>query len=280
MELNYPTKGLEIGAPSFIAAVLNCEVKGSLQRIVERYFPDEGVEKTLNCLFPLDREREEFVEELRRLVNQWLDSGKQKALDGSIVDDPWKRRANQQALRIFTKISRESHSLECLILEDGRVQFNLKLPDPAREKERRLAVGSMVVWWYTMLLDSPRRECFCKCDLCGEYFLRFRMPKRHPPTKTGIFCPRHKKQRKSRSIFNSRLNRHRMLVELASKFWSEWDGEKRRELRSDWIARRMRREMRSHPKRLQSGISITRKWVTRNSAAIEAELKRRKDAKG
>lgn len=283
MKLIYPTMGEEREAPAFVAAILNCRVPRSFQSIVERAFAESGVEKIFARFFPHSHEREEFCQALRKLVDEWIDSGKEKQDDGQIVDDPWRRKANEQALRVFVKSCRVNASPRGFVLDGGRVQFRLDSPIPALMSDRRLAVGTLAIWWYVMLLDSPRRESLCRCDECGQYFLRLRMPKREAPTKRGIFCPEHKDKRKARSVNNTRQIRGQMLVELAAGFWLEWERKKPRDQLAGWIAKLMRTKlMRLQEKKRFAWvpIAISPKWVTRNKEKIEAEAERRKHGKG
>lgn len=277
MELNYLTQEIDRSAPVLIAAFLNGGIRSSLQSIVERHFPDEGAEKILKTFLPSQNDLQSFRRDLSLLVNEWIDSGRRTAHNGSISDSPWDRMARMDLLEVFGKACSASGSPRAVPLKDGRVRFDLYVPTSIAWKERRTAVSVCAIWWYVMLLDSPRRECFGRCDHCGEFFVRNRTPARKRPNKLGTFCPRHRSERKGKSVKQGRQARKDWLVGIAAKHYADWSRQKRRERAADWIAEKMRSELRCFRQRRQFAwvpIALSSRWIVRNEQQILRESRR------
>ena len=200
---------------------------------------------------------------LRRLVDQWIDSGKKNG-----VDSPWDRITPSCDREQFLR----SGTLDPIVGPDERITIYfwpmpraefLRTPNwnLAQAPQRKFAF-----WKFEVLIDCPTRERLSRCDTCGKYFVRQRMPKKGVSIKTGVFCDRCKVRGSVARTLESRERRKRELVKLAARFWPEWERAKRRTRRSEWVAAQMnqRNPLRAAP--------ITMKWVTQNRAAIEAAI--------
>jgi len=129
---------------------------------------------------------------------------------------------------------------------------------------------------FLQLLDSPACRRLFRCNGCGMYFLRERMPKKDTPIKRGSWCARCKREGRDRirRTEDGRNERTRQMVRLAADAWPLWRQDRRHGERAEWIARKVN-------KRLQASWNpIAKNWVTGHKDEIEAELERRRHAKG
>jgi hypothetical protein len=218
----------------------------------------------------------EFLRTFRRLVDQWIDSGKDES--DHVIDTPHDRNVEkvppgyEKSLIEILGAWYERNPPRVLIKGDGRVAIaeivSHNLRDPA-SYARDLAFHELA-----RLLDSPTRERLSRCDLCSTYFERRRTPKRNTPIKRGAFCEKCKSKSGARRTSASREQRTKEMVEWAADRWLNW--KPRHGKKAEWIAEHVNREL---DRRHRIHHSITGKWVTQNKKSIEAEVERRNHAK-
>ena len=212
---------------------------------------------------------QDFVSVLRELTNTWIESGKQGQ-----VDDPFERAVPDQVGKFTAKYR------PVIRLVDGRVRYSLCSPEPSSANDPESAARDYATYWFIHLLDSPMRERLSRCEDCGLYFLRERMPKKGHPIKRGMFCKKHSDKARARSMSSTREGRTDELVRLAAKFWPEWNSQMGHHLRSKWIAAKMNRQLPGWAGEYfqnRDG-TVTGRWVTEHRQDIEAEAERRKHA--
>jgi hypothetical protein len=207
-----------------------------------------------------------FVATLRGLVDRWIESGRRDDLD-----NPFERTAPKRELAWFMAKYPPVAKLD----PDGRMVIHIQAP-----MDHRAAAQDHALYWFAMLLDSPTRERLSKCDKCGEYILRDRMPRMDHSIKRGVFCKKHKGKARARSMASTRENRTDELVRLAARYWPEWNSKKVLQTRSKWIAARMNGQLpvwAGEYFQNRDG-TATGRWVTEHRQDIEAEAERRKHA--
>jgi hypothetical protein len=74
----------------------------------------------------------------------------------------------------------------------------------------------------------------------------------------------------------TRKNRNEELVRLAAEWWSKWNPQKHSKTQPQWVAGKMQESL---PEWRQDQ-GLKGNWVTRHRAEIEAEVVRRRHAKG
>ena len=161
--------------PSFLLPFLNGKVPRSYERL-RQALGNRAAERS-------------FVSELRDLANAWIESGKQGG-----VDDPFDR-VMPAGVGKFTARHRPATTVS-----DGRVRYLTCSPDPSSTNDPESAARDYATYWFIYLLDSPIRERLSKCEHCGMYFLRERMPRRGHPIKRGAFCKKHRGMARARSM--------------------------------------------------------------------------------
>jgi hypothetical protein len=226
----------------------------------------------------------EFGTTLRRLVDQWIDSG--NGGDGcvnlpaemlkEIGESPrvlWRSpKYPEPILKTLTDFW-ERNRPTVVVGIDGRstptprsVSLNPKhLVSEARDG---------AIYRFQQLLDSPGRDLLSRCDGCKAYFVRARAPKKNMPIKHGTFCKGCKGRGSAKRTSATRDERKQKMVELAADWWPNWPQKKRSGKRSEWVAEMVNK------KPVIPGVFITGKWVTQNQRAIEMEVERRENAKG
>lgn len=208
-----------------------------------------------------------FLTTLSGLVDGWIESGRRDNLD-----NPLERTVPRRELEQFMAKNPPVARLEA----DSRMVLFIQAP-----KDHRASAQDHALYWFAMLLDSPKRERLSKCEKCGQYIIRDRMPRKHHPLKRGVFCKIHRGKARARSMKDTRMDRTNELVLLAAKFWPEWNSQRGHQTRSKWIAA----EINAHLPVWAGGYfqnrdgTATGRWVTQHRQEIEAEVKRRKNAK-
>lgn len=241
--------------PAYLLPLLNGKVPKQYQTL-RRALGDRTVEQ-------------DFVSGLRELTKTWIESGKQGQ-----VDDPFERAVPAQVGKFAAK------HRPVIRLVDGRVRYSTCSPKPSGANDPESAARDYATYWFVHLLDSPVRERLSKCEDCGLYFLRERMPKKGYPIKRGMFCKKHKDKARARSMTSTRMSRTRELVCLAAKFWPEWNPQKGHQTCSKWIAARMNDQLPIWAGEYFQNRQgrATGRWVTEHRQEIEAEVKRRENA--
>lgn len=248
--------------PQAIAKILNRQLRGdTLARVADvADLPERKRGAAIS----------EFLDTLRSLVDQWIDSGKREG-DASI-EEPWKRDVRWRsaeypepiitALTAYQKMSRQ----QILIGEDGR--FDIFVTSQ-KHRDSILEARKVAIENFMGLLESPTRERLSRCDACRTYFVRARAPKKDTPIFRGTFCPHCKGKASVRRMNATRENRAKHMVELAAEWWPKWKPTHRHGKQSEWVAGKMNKGLGTHQQ-------ITGKWVTQHGSEIEAEAERRK----
>lgn len=241
--------------PAFLLPLLNGKVPRQYLRL-KRTLGSRAVER-------------DFVSVLRALTDSWIESGKQGQ-----VDDPFERAVPVQVGKFTSK------HRPIIRIVDGRVRYSTCSPEPSSTNDPESAAPDYATYWFIHLLDSPMRERLSRCEHCGRYFLRERMPKKGCPIKRGMFCKKHRDKARARSMKVIRIGRTAELVHLAARFWPEGDLRKGYQSRSTWIADRMNAQLPAWASEyFQNRDGKARgKWVTTHQQEIEAEVRRRKHA--
>jgi hypothetical protein len=216
---------------------------------------------------------EEFVAVLRGLIDQWIDSGKSE--QDQSVDEPWKRNvqwtssAHPRSLAEILLEFRQINPPQLWLGGDGRYLLSTRpmFPTPAGPLEIARVHATQ---WFVNLLNCSTRERLSRCDGCGAYFVRERMPKKDKPIKLGTFCKGCENKGGAKRTEDSRARRKKKLLKWAADAWVKWTH--RRGKRSEWVAEQVNEKL------LPLGESIRGNWVTRNQTDIETEVERRNHA--
>jgi hypothetical protein len=234
------------------------------------------------------RLRAALTRSLRSLVDQWIDSG--RGADG--VDAPrtrsvyWLPASAAKPLCDVLLGWQRRHAAEMDVLPGGERVITMGKPkrSPAADDPLGLAydplpeseweAGEIAIYWLQELLESPDSCRIGRCDNpeCRRYYLRQRTIEK---ISRGTYCQRCTAAGSKRRVEAIRDEHKQQLVNLAAGVWERFKASRRFPRKSAWVAARMNRllplDMRVH-----SG----GKWVTQNRKAIEAEVERRKHAKG
>lgn len=217
--------------------------------------------------------RSEFVNTLRGLVDQWIDSGKS---DG--IEEAWKRNIKWQPPTSLKPIAetlsdyRDRNPPQAVTGDDGRFEIWM-VPASLASTEPLRRARDLAIYQFVALLDYPGRERISRCDKCGKYFARVRAPKKDMPIKNGTFCENCKGGGGARRTLSTRIRRSSQMIAWAAECWPKWT--ERRGLRSEWIAEKVNRQVERQP---ITWATITGNWVTRHQTEIETEVERRNHA--
>jgi hypothetical protein len=140
----------------------------------------------------------------------------------------------------------------------------------------------VAMYWFARLLDSPFSRLLARCDDCGTYFAYERAPR--TDIKGGTHCTNCKSRGSAKRMKSTRDKRMGEMVGFAAEFYGQFKPNSRQPL-NKWIAERVNR--RTESIRVKAGRkkqshypAITGRWVTEHLKQIEAEVERRKNAKG
>jgi hypothetical protein len=258
-------------------ALGSASVVAQVVRLLNGDWPWGFTSEWMRQLTPTRRKRLHmaFTDSLRRLVNQWIDSGK----------DPERRKETPRRRNVcglptgyttplsdalLTWYRRNAPEID--ILPSG--QTSIIMHCPTGEPSGRYAQES-AVYWLKELLNSPP-DCYrlARCDnpKCqAAYYLRKRV--REVEVTQGTYCRSCSGVGSIARMKASRDQRKQHLVNLAADVWEGFRPTANHPKRSDWVAAQMNKDL-ELDKRKQG------KWVTQNQRAIEVELERRKHAKG
>ena len=140
----------------------------------------------------------------------------------------------------------------------------------------------VAMYWFARLLDSPFSRLLARCDDCGTYFAYDRAPRTN--IKGGTHCTNCKARGSAKRMKSTRDKRMVEMVVFAAEVYGQFKPNSRQPL-NKWIAERVNRRTESirvkAGKKKQSHYPvITGRWVTEHLNQIEAEVARRKNAKG
>jgi len=226
--------------------------------LMQRKYP---AKRSADCANEEEAFHGEFLAALRKLVDDWIDSG--KTVGG---ERPWERVASAA---ILEEVKRHFPP-RATVTADGRMELQLSVsPDHLLRLPVRKRAQLFAGFHFAKLISSSSRERLSRCDTCGAYFERQRMPKRGISIGHGVHCQKCKGSGSLIRVRAERDRRRRKLVELAAGFWSAWDQKERRTGRSEWVAAQV-----NH--RLPPGVkAVGRRWVTRNRETIQAAAEER-----
>jgi hypothetical protein len=230
---------------------------------------------------------------LRLLVDAWINSG--RIGDGEY---PWRRQPWREPIQDyiernppklnFTKDGpslfvgpplighkyRKGVSWFATYVEEGLTQLpDTRAPDAKLRKVLRSAADPATAL-YLQLLDSPIPARLFRCDGCATYLMRARAPKRNAPIHRGSWCAKCKGKGGARRTGKSRKNRRDQMIEWAADAWTRWKQDGRHGERVEWVVQQVNEQLKS------SEDQIKKNWVSLHLKEIEAEVQRRKHAKG
>jgi len=259
--------GLNIGGqavPAHVAALLNRPI---------REFAS-GIRSLLG------KERDaavaEFKSTLRGLVDQWIDSG--KANETITGDEPMKRNISWRSPLYpepFGKTVIKFWEARVTVELDDSPVFHVGLSEAARgSKDSLFTAREYAVHEFARLLASPSPQRLSRCDGCGRYFVRQRVPTK--PICHGTFCSRGKCKSKggAKRVVDSRDQIAKSKICWAADALEQWKPASRFGEKPDWVVEQV------NAKLLPRGESIKVNWFTWHQTEIEAEVERRKHAKG
>lgn len=207
-----------------------------------------------------------FSRQLREeMVDKWIDSGRTGE-----AENPWERVA-PPLLGAFGVRNPPVLSV------DAEGPYLMLMPHTRNEgKSLAAAVIDGAMAMCLQLLDSPTCRRLFRCDGCSVYFMRTRAPKKDTPIYHGSYCANCKRKGKDRirRTEDSRAERTGQMIGLAADVWPQWKQDRRHGERTEWVAQQVNKRRKSNRGR------IAKNWVTRHQAEIEAEVERRKHAKG
>ena len=229
----------------------------------------------------------EFHSVLRGLVDQWIDSGRLQMK--KIGEQPWERSIRASVPGYPEPIERILQRFWAQhpphVLPEGKDQLGIylgvlragtweqlgkKSPTELLQQSRDHAIEQFV-----LLLDSPSRHRLFRCDQCGTYFVKRRLPKREVAIARGTFCNRCKLTGNARRTENSRSRRIQRMVKMAADALMEWQPGNRYGEKKDWILKGANARL-----KLESLDPIKVNWISHHFAEIEKEVRKRKHAKG
>ena len=209
----------------------------------------------------------EFLQALRQLVDDWIDSGKREGFDSPIQ--------REVPMKVLTDYTNRNPPLT-LIGGDGRIGFSLE-PSTLTSIDGRDAALDRATWEFVKLMDSPFRNRLSRCDECGVYFARRRLPKQDEPNKFGSFCEKHRGKGRAKSTKTARENHREEMLDAAAAVLLEFEriapGAEWRQWGVQKLNKRMARVRLNNPNAFPA---ISSNWLTRHEAEIEARARRRR----
>jgi len=258
--------GLKLAAkavPAHVAALLNRPIREFAAGIR----PLHGEER--------DAALAEFKSTLRGLVDQWIESG--KANETVTGDEPLKRdviwRSRLYPKALFETVVRfwGAHAPRVTIEPNGSLVLQVGTPESAGSEDSLHWARECAIFEFARLLDSPSPQRLSRCDGCGRYFVRQRVPMK--AIYHGNFCPSAKCKRKggAKRIVDSREQLARDKIRWAADALEKWKPGRHCGEKKDWIRKTVNEELR------MVGLDpIEVNWVTWHQKDIEAEMERRK----
>jgi hypothetical protein len=221
----------------------------------------------------------EFKKVLYGLVDQWIDSGR---VHQSVTGDTPSERSIVWHSALYptaifeTLVKFWERNSPCVVVElNGSWTLTVEpKSNPSGLQDSAFAARESAIFEFARLLDSPSPERLFRCDACGVYFVRARAPRKDTPIYHGTFCVNCKHRGGVKRVEDSRKQRTAEKIGWAADAWAKWTPSHRHGKRSEWVAEQVKAKLPA------SQNPIKANWVTRHQAEIEAEVKRRKDAKG
>jgi hypothetical protein len=266
MEIRW-TDGLSVPATGIPAHVVNL-----LNRPI-REFPSG-----IRPLYGEEREAAiaKFKTILRGLVDQWIDSGRvNEAVTG---DEPKERniiwRSPLYPKPLFETLVKfwAAHSARVVEL-NGSLVLQVGPSESAGTEDALSMAGEYATFEFARLLDSPSPQRLSRCDGCGQYFVRQRVPQKR--ICHGTFCPRTKCRSMggAKRVVDSRKQLAQDKIQWAVDAVEKWKPTRRFGEKPDWVVQQVNAK-------LPRGESVKVNWYSWHRKDIEAEVNRRKHAKG
>ncbi len=219
----------------------------------------------------------EFKSTLRALVDQWIESGRANVTVTG--DEPLKRdviwRSPLYPKALFeTVVARfwEAHPSRVTVEPNGSLVQQVGIPESAGSEDSLRWAREKAIFEFARLLDSPSPQRLSRCDGCGRYFVRQRVPVK--AIYHGTFCAKEKCKHKggAKRIVDRREQLARDKIRWAADALVKWKPGKRCGEKKDWIRKTVNEELR------MLGLDpIEVNWVTWHQEDIEAEVERRKE---
>jgi hypothetical protein len=253
--------------PAHVAALLNLRIRDFYSGIR----PLQGEER--------DAAVAEFKHTLRGLVDQWIDSGRtNKTVTG---DDPLKRsiiwRSPLHPTALFETLAKfwAAQSARMTVELNGSLVAHIGPPESARAEDALRWARERAIFEFARLLDSPSPQRLSLCSACGRYFVRQRTPRK--PIYHGTFCGRAKCKNggSANRVRESRRQQAQDKICWAADALVNWQTGNRHGDKKDWIREKVNERLKV------AGVDqIEINWVTWHLKETEAEVERRKRAKG
>jgi hypothetical protein len=199
-----------------------------------------------------------YIEHLRSLADEWIDSG--KASQGG--EDPAQRKLSSSLLELLNGwtsrnkplIGFKSSGDIVLFMPACKLDFRAPL-ESARDEAVRL---------FATFMTSPQRCMLYKCRRCKVYYFTQRRPRGF--IKNGTYCPEHRNSASAnRSNQRKREPERARKLDLASRCWGCWPKRLTEAgTQAQWVAETANEKLEHYY------TPISRNWVTRNRAEIEA----------
>jgi hypothetical protein len=208
-----------------------------------------------------------FVETLRNLIDQWLDSGRSRT-HGELWEAPLERN-----LGIGTDRDGLWDVLRFWIAQDRfRLSFSnsgeIEMELPCREDtgDEIADAKNDAIRHCAKLLQSRLRYRIAKCSKpqCGRYFYYDRMPK--GVLKCGTLCPDHRSHGGTIRKYKQRKVRRERLLTLAAEAWRKCKWNHADNYR--WIANQVNKHLRPNEQR------ITKRFITENDETVKSLAER------
>lgn len=204
----------------------------------------------------LDQEvREACVSHLRRLADEWINSGR-----WGDVDSPLERELNSE-LRWILNVWAGANKPDITFDKSGNTVLQMP-PIEIDYKSPVAAAKNAAVLLFGVFLDTPFRSRLFKCQQCKIYYYTERKPR--GPIKYGTYCSLHRHAASARRSNEQRRGpEHERKLDLAAQCWKRWPKRMTdKGQQAEWVAAEVNRRL----DRVYS--EIKRNWVTRNRAAI------------
>lgn len=223
----------------------------------------------------------EFLNELRRLADQWIASGTDER--DPVREEPWSRNVFwcsdawqepiEKALRKFL----DRHPLPIIPDSAGRFKIAYSasreilwpFPEPKLEVTLERA-RDHAIFEFQRFLESDCPQRLFRCNECKKYFARDRKPRE--VIQHGAYCKNCKSAGGARRVEKQRDADEERLLRAAADAWVQWKKSPRNPDQRAWVATQV-------SERCGLGIPKQRKWVSRNMKKILQRIEVAKNAK-
>jgi len=202
-----------------------------------------------------------YFEVLQQLIDRWIASGRERAEDGTLWQQP-------TLFQVLTEYLSDNPA-KVILGMDGRLEMELPQPKLYPKREAVRQAQEEAAFTVVRFLNSPTKYKISRCDHCKDYFMKKRVPRSGTVNKRGAFCSNPKcRTRGSVNRTNaSRDVRMDKLVSTAAMFWPHFKATKLRPNRSKWVADKVNQALRLKEEKRKTG-----NWVTRHENDIENAL--------